>query len=56
MENRNLRGVTCCPWNADWVCCWSGESRDVRLYESTRGKLLLRAMLPEIVSCTAAAA
>lgn len=50
MENRNLRGVSCCPWNADWVCCWSGESRDVRLYESTNGKLLLKAMLPEIVS------
>jgi hypothetical protein len=58
MENRNLRGVSFCPWNPEWVCCWSGESRDVRLYEyeSTNGKLLLRAMLPEIVSSSAAAA
>jgi hypothetical protein len=55
MDNRTLRGIACCPWNTDWVCCWSGESRDVRLYESTNGKLLLRAMLPEIVSCLACA-
>jgi hypothetical protein len=50
MDSRSVRGVACCPWNAGWVCCWSGENRDVRLYESMNGKLLLRAMLPEIVS------